>query len=132
MKKLLLATTLLLASATMHARADTIIATARVDGILVSTSNSSTGNLDIVNQSYGPIYNNNKLSVGSQSVLAAPGVLTTNTFDVNQTIGGIHDLVIDVVALGLTGPNALTNLLSTFSVSGLPSGWSIQERDVHQ
>ncbi len=127
MKKLLL-TTVALVALSAPALADNIIATARVDGSLVSTSNSASGSLNIVNQSYGPIFNLNSLTANSQAVLATPGILTTNTFNVNQLLGGTHDLVIDVLAIGLTGTGLLTNLLSTFSVSGLPDGWSIQEQ----
>lgn len=126
MKKLILATVAVMALSA-PAWAETIIATAKVDGSTVSVSNSASGTLNLVNQSFGPVFNLNSLTVDSQSVLAFPGILTTNTFNVNQTIGGTHDLVIDIVALGLIGPNALTSLLSTFSVSGLPAGWSIQE-----
>ena len=110
MKRLLLATAALVVLSA-PALADNIIATARVDGTLVSTSNSATGSLNIVNQSYGPIFNMNSLTANSQSVLATPGILSTNTFNVNQILGGTHDLVIDVVALGLTGTGLLTNLL---------------------
>jgi hypothetical protein len=126
MKKLLLAA--VFAMAISPAMADTIVATARVDGVLVNTSTSASASLNVVDQSFGPIFNNNTLSVESQAGLALPGVLTTNTFNVNQVLGGTHDLVIDVVALGLAGPGALTSLLSTFSVSGLPTGWSIMEQ----
>ena len=127
MRKLLLASVAVMALSA-PAMAETILAIAKVDGTTVSTSNSSSGTLNIVNQAFGPIFNLNSLTVDSQSVLAFPGLLTSNTFNVNQTIGGSHDLVIDIVAVGLTGPNAITPLLSTFSVSGLPAGWSIQEQ----
>src|SRR5580765_3455842 len=127
MRKLLLATTALLAL-TAVASADTIVGTARVDGNLVATVNSANSSLNVVNQSFGSAFNLNSLTVNSQAGIAFPGVLSTNTFDVNQTVGGVHDLVIDIVALGLVGSNAIEALLSTFSVSGLPSGWSIMEQ----
>lgn len=126
MKALLLTTVAALAFSSA-AMADTILATAKVDNVLVATNNSASGSLNVVNQSFGPVFTLNSLTVNSESVLAPPGVLSTNTFNVNS-IGGNHTLVLDIVALGLSGPNALTSLLSTFSVSGLPSGWSIQEQ----
>jgi hypothetical protein len=127
MKKLLLAATTMLALSA-PALAETIVATAKVDNVVVAVQSSASGTLNVVNQSFGPVFNLNTLTIDSQSVLALPGILSTNTFNVNQLVGGTHDLVIDIVAAGLLGPNALTPLLSTFSVSGLPSGWSIQEQ----
>ena len=126
LKKLLLSTAMvgLLASPAM---ADAIVATARVDGTLVATGSSLSATLDVNNQAFGPDFNLNTLTINSQGSIAAPGVLSTNTFDVNQTIGGTHTLMLDILATGLMGPNALTNLLSTFSVSGLPAGWSVTE-----
>ena len=72
----------------------------------------------------------NTLTIDSQSVLALP----RHPFDQHvqrqpTRLARTHDLVIDIVAAGLLGPNALTSLLSTFSVSGLPRpGGSIQEQ----
>jgi hypothetical protein len=127
MKKLLLATVALVTLAA-PAWADNIIATVKVDNVVVDISTSAGSSLNIVDQSFGPVFNNNTISVGTQAGLAAPGILTTNTFNVNQTIGGVHDLVIDIVGLGLTGTGLLTSLLNTFSVSGLPANWTIQEQ----
>lgn len=127
MKKLLLATTALIAFAEA-ASAETIVATARVDNVLVATDSSATGQLNIIGQSFGPVFNLNTLQLNSQSTLAPPGILFTNTFDVNAILGGTHTLVLDIVAAGLTGPNALTSLLSSFSITGLPDLWSAREQ----
>ena len=127
MKRLLLATTALLAM-TALARADAITATATVDGTIVAVESAAGGTLDVNNQAFGHDFNLNTLTLNSQTQLASPGVLSTNTFDVNQTVGGMHTLVLDIIASGLMGPNALTGLLSTFSVSGLPAGWSVTEQ----
>ena len=127
MKRFLLATTALLAM-TALARADAITATATVDGTVVAVESAAGGTLDVTNQAFGAAFNLNSLTINSESMLAAPGVLTTNTFDVNQTMGGNHTLVLDIVASGLLGTGNLTSLLSSFSVSGLPAGWSITEQ----
>jgi PEP-CTERM motif len=126
MKRFLFATVFALAAG--PALADTIVATAKVDNVLVATQTSASGTLNVSNQSFGPIFNLNSLSINSESFLASPDILATNTLDVNQTVGGTHTLVIDIVAAGLAGPNALTNFLSSFSVSGMNAGWSAQEQ----
>jgi hypothetical protein len=127
MKKFLLTTAATLALSA-PALADAIVATAKVDGSTVAVESSLNGNLNVNSQSFGPIFNLNSLSINSESFLAAPDLLSTNTLDVNQSIGGMHQLVIDIVATGLVGPNALTNLLSSFSVTGLTAGWNAQEQ----
>jgi hypothetical protein len=53
--------------------------------------------------------------------------LSSNTLDVDQGTTGTHTLVLDIVATGLAGPNALENFLSSFSVSGQTAGWSVVE-----
>jgi hypothetical protein len=110
------------------ALADTIIATAKVDNVLVATETSASGTLNVSNQSFGPIFNLNSLSINSESFLAPPDLLSTNTLDVNQTLGGSHSLVLDITAFGLSGPNSLAALLSSFSVSGLTAGWTAREQ----
>lgn len=127
MRKLLLATAALGAMCA-PALADSLIVSAFVDGSLVSTQTSADGNLNIGSQSFGPDFNLNSLSINSETFLAAPDLLSTNTLDVNQNVSGNHTLVINVRALGLTGPNALTNLLSSFSVSGMTGGWTAEEK----
>lgn len=109
------------------ALADAIVATARVDGTLVATENSSSGTLNVVNQSFGPLFNLNTLSINSESFLSPPDYLKTNTLDVAQSGTGSHQLVIDILATGLTGPNALQALLSEFSITGMTSGWTASE-----
>lgn len=126
MKKLLLAGVFTLAIT--PAMADAIVATARVDGFVVAIESSATGTLNVVNQSFGPLFDLNTLSVDSESVLTPPDYLKTNTLNVDQIGTGNHQLVIDVVATGLTGPNALKALLSEFSVTGMTTGWSASEQ----
>jgi hypothetical protein len=126
MKKLLVTTALLALS--VPALADTIVATARVDGTLEQTATSINGVLSLNGAIPGGIFTLNQLSADSQSVLPAPGILTTNTLNLQQTATGSHTLVIDVIASGLTGPNALRALLSSFSVSGLTAGWDAREQ----
>lgn len=123
MKKLLLASVFALAVG--PALADSIQLTATCDGITCGLASSGDGTLDISDQAFG-IFNLNSLSINSQTFLAPPGILSTNTLDVDQGTGGSHSLVLDIVASGLAGPNALEALLSTFSVSGQTAGWSIQ------
>jgi hypothetical protein len=116
------------AFAAVPALADSIALTASVDGSVVNTSTSPDGTLDINNQSFGPIFNLNSLTINSQEFLTAPDILKTNTLDVAQDASGSHQLVIDIRAFGLAGPGALTALLNEFSVTGLTAGWSAQEQ----
>jgi hypothetical protein len=111
-----------------QARADSITLKAFVDGILVSTLTSADGNLDVSAQSFGPDFNINSLTLNSETFLPANNYLSTNTLNVNQTIGGTHQLVIDIVANGLVGPGAITPTLSSFSVTGLTAGWNADEQ----
>jgi hypothetical protein len=124
MKRILLATALAAALAS-PALADSITLTATCDGVACGGAASADGNLDVNNQAFG-IFNLNTLTINSQQFLAAPGVLSTNTLDVDQMMSGNHTLVLDITANGLAGPNALEAFLSTFSVSGQTAGWSIQ------
>jgi hypothetical protein len=126
MRKILLtaAATLALSGA---AWADNIVVTATVDGSLVATETSADGNLNISGQAFGPVFNLNSLSINSQSFLAPPGLLSTNTLDVAQSATGNHQLVIDIVASGLAGPGAIEPLLSSFSVTGQSAGWTSSE-----
>lgn len=123
----LLSTAILLLAAT-PAFADAIVATARVDGTLVATENSSSSTLNVVNQSFGPLFNLNTLTIASEGSLTAPDYLKTNTLNVDQTGTGNHQLVIDILATGLSGPNALQALLSEFSVTGMTATWTASEQ----
>ena len=127
MRQLLYALTAVAALAVSPALADTITATATVDGGLTQTSTSSTGTLNIVGGSIGP-FSFNTVSANSQITLPAPGILTTNSLNLQQTAPGSHQLVLDITASQLTGTNALANFLSTFSVSGLTAGWTAREQ----
>ena len=127
MKKLLLVAMAASLALAAPAFADTIQLTATVDGILVNSTNSADGTLDVSNQAFG-VFNLNSLSINSETFLAAPDLLSTNTLNINQSAGGTHQLVIDVKAFGLSGPNAVANLLSSFSVTGLTGGWNAQEQ----
>jgi hypothetical protein len=124
MKKLLLASVFALAVG--PALADSITLTATCDGIACGSASSPDGSLNVNNQSFGGVFNLNTLSINSAEFLVPPGVLVTNTLDVDQSAGGNHTLVLDITANGLSGPNALENFLSTFSVSGQSAGWTIQ------
>jgi hypothetical protein len=112
---------------TTAGKADTINVVAIVDGTLAYSDSSSTGTLAPLGFFPIGVYTTS-LKIFSETSLAAPDVLRTNTLNINQTAGGIHQLIIDIGAQGLSGPNALTNWLSTFSVSGLTAGWSVQEQ----
>jgi hypothetical protein len=127
MKKLLLATVATLALA-MPAWADNIILTATVDGTLVNTTTSANGTLDVSDVSFGTVYNLNSLSINTQTFLAPPGILNTNTLNVDQSTGGTHQLIIDILGQNLVGPGSLQALLSEFSVTGLTTGWNAQEQ----
>jgi hypothetical protein len=124
MKKLLLASVFALAVG--PAFADAINLTATVDGVAAGSVTSPDGSLTVTNQSFG-VFNLNSLSINSETFLAPPGILSSNTLDVDQTTTGTHTLVLDIVATGLAGPNALENFLSSFSVSGQTAGWSVVE-----
>jgi hypothetical protein len=125
MKKLLLASVFALAVG--PAFADAINLTATVDGAAAGSASSPDGSLTVTNQSFG-VFNLNSLSINSETFLAPPGILSSNTLDVDQTTTGTHTLVLDITATGLKGPNALENFLSSFSVSGQTAGWSVIER----
>lgn len=127
MRQLLYAFTALAALAVSPALADTITATAAVDGGAPQISTSSTGTLNIVGGSIGP-FSFNTVSANSQVTLPSPGILTTNSLNLQQTAAGGHTLVLDILASQLVGTNALTNFLSTFSVSGLTTGWTALEQ----
>jgi hypothetical protein len=124
MRKFLLASVFALAS---PALADTITATAIVDGGAPVTTSSATGTLNINNVALG-VFSLNTVSIDSQSILPAPGIINTNTLNLQQTATGSHTLALDIVASGLTGPGTLASLLSSFSVSGLTAGWTARER----
>jgi hypothetical protein len=109
------------------ALADAINLTATVDGLAAGSASSPDGSLTITNQAFG-VFNLNSLSINSETFLAPPGVLSSNTLDVDQSTTGSHTLVLDITATGLAGPNALENFLSSFSVSGQTAGWSVVER----
>lgn len=125
MRKLLLAGAMLLAGPAM---ADNITLTATVDGTLIDTITSSDGTLNPTNVSFGPDYNLNSLTIDSSTFLAPPGIIHTNTINVDQNVSGSHQLVLDIKADGLVGPGAITALLSEFSVTGLTGGWSAMEQ----
>lgn len=124
MKKLLLAS--VFALATSSALADNIVFTATVDSVLQNTTTSANGSLVLTNVSFGPVYNLNSLTVNAgPTFLAQPDILDTNTININQSAGGSHTLVLDIKAQNLVGPNALQDILSEFSVTGLTNGWSV-------
>jgi hypothetical protein len=110
-----------------QARADTITLTATVDALAPVTASSLTGQLDITGAAL-PFFTLNTVTANSQTVLPAPGILDTNTLNLQQTATGNHRLVLDIVASGLTGPGALRNILSSFSVSALTGGWDAREQ----
>jgi hypothetical protein len=128
MKKLLLAA--VFALAVSPAMADTISLSGSVDGVNFGPLTSPFGSLNIINQSVGTgIFNLNTVTVNSESFLAAPGVLATNTLNIQQADTGNHLLVLDITAFGLAGIPGLTNFLSSFSVTGQSSaGWFAREQ----
>jgi hypothetical protein len=125
--KLLVALAAASALSASAAYADAINLTATVDGVVAGSASSPDGSLTVTNQSFGA-FNLNSLSINSETFLAPPGILSSNTLDVDQTTTGTHTLVLDIVATGLKGPNALQDFLSSFSVSGQTAGWSVIER----
>jgi hypothetical protein len=126
-KTFLLATSAVLASA--PASADDIVLSATVDGGVPTIITSVDGNLNVNSQSFGADFDLNTLSINAgPGFLAAPGILNTNTLDVNQVVTGSHTLVLDILARNLVGTGALTSLLDEFSVTGLTTGWSVVEQ----
>ena len=127
MRKLLLSCALALA--TSPALADVITLTANVDGGAIEfTTSSSTGILTATGAIPGGIFTLNSVTATSQVLLPAPGILDTNTLNLQQTNTGSHSLVIDIIASVLVGPGALKDILSSFSVSGLTAGWDAREQ----
>ena len=128
MRKVLAGTALALVMGGV-AYGDDITLTATVDGLLVDTINSGgLPTLDVNNVAFGSAFNLNSLTINSQGALAPPAILSTNTLDVDHNGGSAHVLVLDIISTGLTGPGALANLLSEFSVTGLTAGWTVQEQ----
>jgi hypothetical protein len=127
MRKMLLASVATLALSGT-AWADNIVLQAFVDGTLEATLTSSGGTANLFDESFGPNFNLNTLTVNTQSSLAPPGIISTNSLDINQTATGTHQLVVDIQGQGLVGSGTLTGLLSEFSVTGLTNGWSVMEQ----
>jgi hypothetical protein len=117
-----------LVALTAPGKADTINVVAIVDGALAYSDSSSTGTLTAPPFFPIGVYTNFLNSLTIQTFLVPPDVLRTRTLNINQTAAGSHQLIIHIGAQGLSGPNALTNWLSTFSVSDLTAGWSVQEQ----
>jgi hypothetical protein len=127
-KALLFAGAVALAALTcLPAQADIITITATVDGGPPSSTSSGLGTLTVSNVALGP-FSLNTVTVTSQVLLPAPGILDTNTLNLQQTATGSHTLILDIIASALTGPGSLQNLLSSFSVSGLTDGWTAREQ----
>jgi hypothetical protein len=126
----LLATTAVLAAIAVPAYADTISVSGSVDAVAFGPLNSANGTLNIANQSVGTgIFNLNTLTIDSETFLAAPGVLDTNTINVDQNVGGNHTLILDIKAFGLAGTAGVNQFLSSFSVTGQSSsGWIAREQ----
>jgi len=124
-KKLLLAS-VVFAMAAVPALADVITLTATVDGSPAGSASSNTGQLDVTGVALGA-FTLNTITANSQAVLPAPGLLFTNSLNLQQQDLGNHTLQLDIVATGLTGTAGLNNFLSTFSVSGLTTGWTARE-----
>jgi hypothetical protein len=126
MKKLLLLSAALLLAAS-PALADSISVLVQENGSTVGSASSADGTLNIEGQSYGT-FNLNTLTINDASFLAPPGILSTNTLNVAQAVQTMTNVLdITITAMGLTGTGALTSLLSEFSVTGLTSGWTVQE-----
>jgi hypothetical protein len=128
MKRLLLGTIAALA-VIGPAVADDITLRATADNVLVDTLDSGgLPFLDVSNTAFGSAFNLNSLTLNSRGSLTAPDELKTNTLDVQGIISGMHTLVLDIVASGLTGTGSLQSFLNEFSVTGLTSGWSVTEQ----
>src|SRR5580765_5622487 len=127
LRRLLLTTAALAALTTAANAAVTTSMTITADGV-PTTFNSVDGTLNITNQALG-VFDLNTVSINAgPSFVAAPGVLRTNTLNIDLDTGGNHTLVVDLIANGLTGLGGLTDFLSTFSVSGLTAGWTVREQ----
>jgi hypothetical protein len=130
MKRLLLATTAAALMLSAPAFADTISLSGSVDGVNFGPLTSPDGTLNVLNQSVGTgIFDLNTVTINSESFLAAPGILATNTLNVDQTTAGNHTLILDIKAMGLAGVPGLQNFLSSFSVTGQSTaGWTAREQ----
>jgi hypothetical protein len=126
MRKILLATAAALALSGA-AKADSIVINVSVDGVLINSVTSPGGTFSFVNQAFG-VFNLNTVTITTQSALAQPGVLSTNSLDVAQTATGNHTLKLDIMATGVTGPGALEPVDSSFSTTGLSNGWTATEQ----
>jgi len=120
MKKLLLATALVLLAS--GANAATITFTAQEDGGPVQTITTPNSFSTI-----GPVVFQD-FTIGAtgttQGTLPAPGLLQGQTIDVQTQSTAAHTLAIQVLGLGLTGPGGLQALLSGFDATGLSAGWT--------
>jgi hypothetical protein len=126
MNRIVLAGSILLALA-LPASADVITLNATVDGVAAGSTSSNTGQLDVTGVALGP-FSLNTITADSKIVLPFPGILNTNTLNLQQSDTGNHSLILDIIASSLSGPGLLQSILSTFSVSGLTTGWNAQEQ----
>lgn len=124
MRKFLLASIFTMVA--VPAMADAISLVVREDGNQVFSQSSADGTLNVENAVFGT-FNINTVTANSQTFLAPGDIFRTNTLNIAQNGVGNHQLIIDLVATGLTGPSALQALLSSFSVTNLTQGWSAQE-----
>lgn len=127
MRKLLLVSAAL-GALCVPALADNITLTATADGVLVDTiSSGGLPTLDENNVAFGSAFNLNSLTINSEASLSPGDILSTNTINVAANASGQHNLVLDITSANMTGLGSLENFLSSFSVTGLPAGWSVQE-----
>ena len=128
MRKLLLAATALIAM-TGLARADLITVSATADGgapvVVTSLGLPFLQTTDVL--PIGAFTFNAGTFTSRQLLSAENGILSSNTINL-QAGNGNHTLVIDVKGSGLSGPNSLQSILSTFSVSGMTAGWTVDEK----
>jgi len=123
MKTSLMVAALLAATALTSANAATVTFTVREDGGAVTTLNTGQ---DFATAGPVTIGDFRVSATGpAQGALPNPGfLLSGQTIDLQTTALGSHTLDIQVLGVGLSGPNSLQTLASSFDTTALSAGWT--------
>jgi hypothetical protein len=129
MRRLLIAATALIAAPVLWAsaaQASTISIGLQETGVNsgnITNEGSATGNFGISSVTYGTFDVNNVSGTGAP-VLQSPNF---DTNSLNATATGAGTLHVFVTESGLTSPQGLESLLSSFTENSVTSGWTVTE-----